>query len=202
MTRPDRAHPGDQRDDQRRDLAAAARAALRAVGDLRLLGGPGVGDRRVGVERRLPVDPVGAGLGEHHEPAAAAGGQHRRPVGRGDQAQLLEQVLGDAARVQSGPGSERATLRSWVSRRVASAYGWGVGSAGCMSWRIVSAANVTIAPEHQPLPQAARKPGWVIGLTSPISTPPATIETAATPSSAAPSVGRRRSAAESSGTVR
>ena len=100
------------------------------------------------------------------------------------------------------PGSERATLRSWVSRRVASAYGWGVGSAGSMNWRMVSAAKVTIAPSTSHWPPAARKPGSVIGLTSPISVPPTTRETAATPSSAAPSVGRRRSAAVSSGTAR
>ena len=54
------------------------------------------------------------------------------------------------------PGSERATLRSWVSRRVASAYGCGVGWAGCISWRMVSAANVTIAPSTSHCPPAAR----------------------------------------------
>ena len=101
------------------------------------------------------------------------------------------------------PGSDRATLRSWVSSRVASAYGWGVGSAGCMNWRMVSAAKVTIAPSISHCPPAARKPGWVIGLSPlPIRVPPTTSATAATPSSAAPSVGRRRNAAVSSGTAR
>ena len=71
-----------------------------------------------------------------------------------------------------------------------------------MNWRMVSAANVMIAPSTSHCPLAARKPGCVIGLTSPTSVPPTTIETAATPSSAVPSVGRRRSAAVSSGTAR
>jgi hypothetical protein len=72
-----------------------------------------------------------------------------------------------------------------------------------MNWRIMSAAKVMIAPSTSHWPPAARNPGWVIGLTSsPIRVPPTTSETAATPSSAVPSVGRRRSAAVSSGTAR
>ena len=71
-----------------------------------------------------------------------------------------------------------------------------------MNWRIVSAANVTIAPRTSHCPPAARYPGWVIGAMSPLTVPPTTSATAATPSSAAPSVGRRRNAAVSSGTAR
>ena len=102
---PDRAYPGDQRHDQRRDVAAAGceRACERlAVCGCWLAQASAMAES--GVERGLPVDPVHPGLGEHHQPAAAAGRQHRRPVGRGHRAQLLQQVLGDAARVQGGPG--------------------------------------------------------------------------------------------------
>ena len=78
------------------------RPRLRSVGGLRLLAGPHLGDHRVRVERRLPVDPVQAGLGQHHETRAAAGAQHRGPIGAGDLADVVEQVFGQATGVQRG----------------------------------------------------------------------------------------------------
>ena len=108
------------------------RPGLRPVGDLRLLAGPGVGDGRVGVERGLPVDPVRRRSGR-----ARPAGRRRWPTAPrarstgGDRAHLLEQVLGDAARVQGGAraaggrrcaagsaaGSPRRTAAAPASRR-------------------------------------------------------------------------------------
>ena len=100
----DRAYPRDQRHHQRGDVPAGVRAGLGAGGGLRLLAGPRVGDGGVGVEGGLPVDPVDAHLGEHHQPATTAGREDRGPVGAGHPAQLLQQVLRDAARIQGRSG--------------------------------------------------------------------------------------------------
>ena len=85
------------------------------------------------------------------------------------------------------PGSWRATVRSWVSSRVASAYGWGLRSARtACTWCIVPAAKRPSAGEHQPLRR--RPPGSPAGRAAPAVDPvrpPATSSAAAaTPSSA------------------
>ena len=87
------------------------------------------------------------------------------------------------------PGSWRATLRSWVSRRVASAYGCGAGvAAACMSRCIAPAA--TRAERRRgsaTAAQTARYPSSPSsGSPSAVGEqPPTTSVTAATPSSAA-----------------
>ena len=101
---PDRAYARDQRHDQAGYVGSGAAAGLGPGRDLGLLAGPRVGDGGVGIERGLPVSPVHPGLGQYDQSATAAARKHRGPIHRCDRADLLDEVLGDAARIQGRPG--------------------------------------------------------------------------------------------------
>ncbi len=128
----------------------------------------------------------------------------RGPTARSSSSRCSEMPPGSRV----APGSCRATLRSWVSRRVASAYGCGLPASprACMTRCSVPAASVPSDGEDQPLRR--RPPGSPAGRSAAgrrrrgRCSRRRSARSAATPSSAAPSRERRCSAATVSGTAR
>ena len=104
------------------------------------------------------------------------------------------------------PGSCRATVRSWVSSRVASAYGCGLALAADPHAPVAGCRRRSrpSAGQDQPLraDREVRRAGRAAAPSTSVSAPQTSRVAAATASSAAPSANRRRSAATVTGTAR